>query len=237
MNNGVFISGTDTNIGKTVIAAWLMTHFQCAYWKPIQAGALRDTVIIKDVNPNFITYDEEYKLSFALSPHLAAELDNIKISLDKIVSSARSKLHLAPSFLVGTDSSTLSNRATGIAPFEETVSEYDHEGEEKQAIIVEGVGGMLSPITNEECIADMISALGLSTIIVSHGHLGAINQVCMAVLAAQHYDLDVIGVIISGEVLDGNMEAIEQFAKVPVLAALPAMELISYENLVTILPT
>lgn len=234
MNRGLFISGTDTNIGKTIVSAWLMTHFQCSYWKPIQAGEPTDLAIIKDINPNFITYEEEYKLSFALSPHLAASLDHIDINLEKIVATARRKLHLASSFLVGFDSSTLSNRASGVMPFEEEIAENDPERDVAQSIIVEGVGGILSPINAEECVADLISSLGLPTIIVSHGRLGAINQAAMAALSAKHYDLNVLGIIISGEVLEGNIEGIEHFAGVPILATIPSLDLFSYEKIITI---
>lgn len=82
----VFITGTDTNIGKTLISAWICMHTNYAYWKPIQAGILpqTDTEYIKKIT-QCKTYKESYVFNAALSPHLAAKFENTKINIDNII--------------------------------------------------------------------------------------------------------------------------------------------------------
>ncbi|MEM8643775.1 MAG: AAA family ATPase, partial [Pseudomonadota bacterium] len=38
--SGFFVTGTDTEVGKTLVSAWLLTQLDAAYWKPIQAGTV-----------------------------------------------------------------------------------------------------------------------------------------------------------------------------------------------------
>ena len=83
-----FITGIDTNVGKTIISSILVEKFQADYWKPIQAGDLNNTDSMKiDELVTFsekVIHDEAYRLKQPLSPHAAAELDNIDIRLDCI---------------------------------------------------------------------------------------------------------------------------------------------------------
>jgi len=83
-NNSFFVTGIDTNIGKTVVAAILVEALNADYWKPIQSGDLHytDTDKVKElVNEKSILYPETYRLNNPLSPHASAKLDNISISL------------------------------------------------------------------------------------------------------------------------------------------------------------
>jgi len=41
--NGFFVTGTDTDVGKTVVSAWLLAHLDACYWKPVQAGTEPET--------------------------------------------------------------------------------------------------------------------------------------------------------------------------------------------------
>jgi len=81
----IFISGTDTNIGKTVIASWITLHTGFSYFKPIQSGAKEDsdTLEVKKL-AHAKTYPETYSFQEPLSPHLAARLENTEIDLDTI---------------------------------------------------------------------------------------------------------------------------------------------------------
>ena len=82
-----FITGTDTHVGKTVAAAWLIQHLDGAYWKPVQSG-LEDAIdadVIADLTglqPADI-HPSAYMLSEPLSPHEAARRDGVTISLDR----------------------------------------------------------------------------------------------------------------------------------------------------------
>ena len=77
------VSGTDTNVGKTVFAAGLAGALQGYYWKPIQSGAApegdKETVMRLSGLPSDHILPERYRLNAPLSPHRSAELDGITI--------------------------------------------------------------------------------------------------------------------------------------------------------------
>jgi dethiobiotin synthase len=83
------VTGTDTGIGKTVVAAMLTLALDAVYWKPVQSGAINDTdaaavAAITGLGPErFIL--ERYLLTQPLSPHRAAELDGVEIDLHSLV--------------------------------------------------------------------------------------------------------------------------------------------------------
>ena len=54
--SGVFITGTDTDVGKTVVCSWLMAHSNAQYWKPIQSGLLEETDLAKVKRPVSYTH-------------------------------------------------------------------------------------------------------------------------------------------------------------------------------------
>jgi len=85
--NGFFITGTDTDVGKTIASTWALLHLNGIYWKPVQAGlsdGMSDTDIVKNLSgfkPNrFIK--STHDLTSPLSPHEAARIDGVEISLD-----------------------------------------------------------------------------------------------------------------------------------------------------------
>lgn len=82
----MFISGTDTGIGKTVVSAVLLSGLNGKYWKPIQSGLedITDTQWIKEKTglPDSHFYPETYRLNLPLSPHASAAADGIRIDLD-----------------------------------------------------------------------------------------------------------------------------------------------------------
>lgn len=87
--HNIVIAGTDTNIGKTICSALLMSVLKGTYFKPIQSGAKEDndTATVKNLselnNEHFL--DELYILNEPLSPHKAAEIDNINIEDEKLI--------------------------------------------------------------------------------------------------------------------------------------------------------
>jgi dethiobiotin synthase len=87
--NGVFVTGTDTGIGKTVVAACLARAWQAGYWKPVQTGAATgddDTATVAALAdlPAERILVPAYVLQAPLSPHAAAELEGTRISMDAI---------------------------------------------------------------------------------------------------------------------------------------------------------
>ena len=82
---GLFVTGTDTGIGKTVISAMLTLGLRARYWKPIQSGldAETDTQFVKRVTglPDSYFAAERFRLNAPLSPHAAAAIDGLTINL------------------------------------------------------------------------------------------------------------------------------------------------------------
>ena len=82
-----FLTGTDTEVGKTVICAWLMVHYQYNYWKPIQSGMdSPDTKTIQKITgfDNSFFFPPAYELQQPLSPHESAKRDGIDIELTNL---------------------------------------------------------------------------------------------------------------------------------------------------------
>ncbi|MCP1469994.1 dethiobiotin synthetase [Sphingobium sp. OAS761] len=84
----LIVSGTDTGIGKTVFAAGLAGALGACYWKPIQAGVDpegdKETVAALSGLPPERILPEAYRLTTPASPHLAARIDGVQISLDRL---------------------------------------------------------------------------------------------------------------------------------------------------------
>jgi dethiobiotin synthetase len=82
------VIGIHTEIGKTITSAVIVEALTCDYWKPIQAGELdnSDTITVKSLilNPHSVLHKEAYRLKLALSPHSAANRENLEIELDNI---------------------------------------------------------------------------------------------------------------------------------------------------------
>ncbi len=79
----IFITGTDTGVGKTFIAGLLCMRFNCAYFKPIQTGEDSDSKYIKSIF-KVRTYPEVYQYSAPISPHIAAAMQNDEIDISTI---------------------------------------------------------------------------------------------------------------------------------------------------------
>lgn len=84
-----FVTGIGTDVGKTIAAAILVEALNADYWKPIQAGDPdnTDTMKVSSLisNSESVIHPEAFRLSQAMSPHAAAEIDKINIGLNDIV--------------------------------------------------------------------------------------------------------------------------------------------------------
>jgi dethiobiotin synthetase len=85
----IIVTGTDTDVGKTVFAAGLTQFLDGVYWKPVQAGldGETDTEVVRrlsDISPDR-TLPETWRLRIPASPHLAAELDGVSIDPDALI--------------------------------------------------------------------------------------------------------------------------------------------------------
>jgi dethiobiotin synthetase len=185
-----FVSGTDTNVGKTIVSALLTLGLGAAYWKPIQSGLgeegdttteLSDRPTVQRLteldDSHFLS--ERYRLTQPLSPHAAAAIDGIEIQLEDF--------HLP-------------------------------QNHGKSHLIVEGAGGLLVPINPQHFILDLIRWLNLPVLLVSRSTLGTINHTLLSLQALRQAQVPILGVVLNGPRNPGNRQAIEDYGQVPVLA-------------------
>ncbi len=94
--HGFFVTGTDTDVGKTLVAAWLVTQLDASYWKPVQAGTEPETDAatvqrIAEVPANRIL-PEAYLLPEPMAPHEAARRAGVTIDMDRLEAPAHEGL-------------------------------------------------------------------------------------------------------------------------------------------------
>lgn len=93
----LFITGIGTDVGKTIASSIITEALEADYWKPIQAGDLEnsDSHKVKSFisNDKTVIHTNSYQLNTPASPHLAAEIDGIRIDLTKIIA-PKTKNHL-----------------------------------------------------------------------------------------------------------------------------------------------
>ena len=104
MNKPIFITGIGTGVGKTLVSAIVTEALNADYWKPIQAGFEdgTDTITIKDLisNKKSFVHPELYHLKTPASPHIAARMDGIEISMDNIKQTALSILATSKQLII-----------------------------------------------------------------------------------------------------------------------------------------
>lgn len=84
---GVFVTGTDTDVGKTLVSAWLTQAWQADYWKPVQTGAadITDYGTVEKLVPGAVIHPSAYVFQAPLSPHDAARRERARIDLSALV--------------------------------------------------------------------------------------------------------------------------------------------------------
>jgi len=184
----LFITGTGTGIGKTVLAAIITEALQTDYWKPVQAGneGGTDSEWVENIISNQRTkiLPEAYKLSMAASPHLAARAQGEVIRLNTIAEAFQ---------LLATSGNN---------------------------IVIEGAGGLMAPLTEEEFVIDLIKLLNARVILVSRNYLGSINHSLLTANVCRAHGLDVAGWIFTDEYLNYE-EDIAKWSGYPVIASIP----------------
>lgn len=200
--NSFFIIGTDTGVGKTVIAGALAAVLKkkgidVGVMKPVATGGWDDARFLiraAGVKDNLFLVNP-YCLGTPVVPAVAAEIEGVKIDIRKIKNA-----------------------------YEELSKRHD-------ILIVEGVGGLLVPIYKSYLVTDLINELKLPVIIVAKPGLGTINHTLLTIRQAKVSRINVLGVIISNYD-DANAgiaemtapEVIERIGKVPVLGIVSHIE-------------
>jgi len=191
MLRGLFITGTDTGIGKTAVAAALMHRYRefgtLKYWKPIQTGIEQgdDTAAVRAFGcPEIELFPPGIVLPRPLAPHLSAQLSGTRIA---------------------------------ISDLEACIAEEP----ESARWVAEGAGGALVPINDSEFMIDVMTHLGMPVLVVARSSLGTINHTLMTLEVLRSRTLNVAGVVLVGELNPVNREAIEQFGDVEVVGEMP----------------
>jgi dethiobiotin synthase len=174
----IFVTGTDTDVGKTAVSSWICMHTNADYWKPIQTGNDSDKNVIARFSPHTRIIPEAYKLAAPLSPYDSANLEEVKIEIEVLKKNLRNT-------------------------------------------IVEGAGGALVPIAKNFCMADLIKTIEAKALIVAKSKLGTINHILMTAEILRARKIDIIGIIINGEMEDYIKATIEEFSKTKILAVIP----------------
>lgn len=83
----IFVTGIDTNIGKTVASTILCEALQADYWKPVQSGSIEGTdsdFVKRFSSENIVIHPSAYSFKAPVSPHLAAEMEQSDIRINQI---------------------------------------------------------------------------------------------------------------------------------------------------------
>lgn len=202
MKQGFFVTGTDTNVGKTVVSAALLCalrrkHNVC-YWKPVQTGIetdddTREVTRLANCQEAEI-YNAGYRLEKPLSPHLSARLAGVSIKISDLI-------------------------------------ELWKNAPDDKFWLIEGAGGVFVPLNETELMIDLMAKLNLPVIIAARSGLGTINHTLLTVEALRNRNLQVFGVMMNGEPNLENKKAIEHYGGVKVIGELPHLEKLNFETL------
>lgn len=198
-NKRVFITGTDTDVGKTIVSVGLCLAWSAHYWKPIQAGYF-DNISTSDKNilpgtdneimsrfiPKEHIYPSTYTLKNPLSPNQAAYKEGIKIEIEKI------------------------NCPDCSFP-----------------IVIEGAGGSLVPVNDKEDMTDIMKKMDCPVIIVARSTLGTLNHTLLTLTVLRAKKIPILGVIMVGPPHPDNKKDIEKKGNIPILLELPILKNLS----------
>ena len=204
---GLFITGTDTGVGKTLVAGAIASHFRrqgrrVGVLKPCATGCVRR-------REGLVSEDAEF-LAFCA---------DARRPLD-IICPQRYAEPLAPS--------VAARRAGQPLDWESIQRSLDMIGSASDVIVVEGVGGIMVPMDDCHTVLDVARWLNLRPVVVARPALGTINHTLLTVNALRDAGLSVAGVVInrypaeSADVAEEtNPREIERCARVPVLCIVP----------------
>lgn len=217
MNRGLFITGTDTGVGKTIISGALIAALRSrginiGAMKPIETGCITAGTSLQPSDGAFLKHmaqmDEPLNhvtpvcFESPLSPLVASEIEKREINLQEI------KNH-----------------------FISLKDKYD-------AVIVEGIGGLLVPLRRDYFLIDLIKNLELPIVVVARPSLGTINHTLLTVNYAIKEGLMVAGIIINfSRFPEGNTaettnpQVIQQLTDIPLIGVFPFLKDLKRESL------
>ncbi len=206
----VFVTGTDTEVGKTVVTGLLARFlaekgYNVITQKWIQTGCKGfpddvsshlDFMNVKRIDiKNYIEHICPYTFKIACSPHLASRLEKRKIRQGKIKNS-----------------------------FSILSKQFD-------CVVVEGIGGALVPFNNKKLVIDIAAQLDMSVLLVASNKLGCINHTLLTVEAIKRRGLKLLGIIFNNQsenenplILKDNPKIIKLLTQERIFGQLPRLE-------------
>jgi dethiobiotin synthetase len=188
----IFITGIGTGVGKTVAAAIITEALQADYWKPVQAG-----------------FDD----------------GTDALTVKDLISNTQTSIYPEVYKLQLPASPHIASREENITINLETIYNYysqftTHHSQNSQ-LIVEGAGGLLVPLNDNEFILDLIKKLDARVILVSRNYLGSINHSLLTAAVCNANDIDVIGWIFNDRYMQYETE-IEKWSGYQKIGSVPA---------------
>jgi dethiobiotin synthetase len=217
-SKGLFITGTDTGVGKTMITALLGKAFKdkglnIGVLKPIATGCVK-------IGDELVSEDAVF----------LKEYIGLKSSLEEICP-IKYELPVSPLAAQMETQKEFNSRS---------IFEHLKKMEQKyEFIFVEGIGGLMVPLKHKYYVLDLIKEIRYPVIIVAKPNLGTLNHTLLTILQLKAKEIDIIGMIInhSQECSDDvsvktNIKILEQETGVKVLGVVPYMKNINKDTLV-----
>lgn len=223
-HKGIFVTGSDTGVGKTLVSAGLLVRLReqgldAVPMKPVQTGCVREQQGVKAPDIEFcldsagiknidIGMDlmAPYMFEPACSPHLAAEMAGTEISIAAITSC------------------------------------FKKLSEKHEYIVVEGAGGVMVPLSRRESMIDLMRALKLPVVLVARPGLGTLNHTLLSLNALKHAGLAVAGVFFNHTTAEkeeyieqDNLKTIRELGETPVWTV-PFMPDVAGESISSLFP-
>jgi dethiobiotin synthetase len=219
LNFGLFFTGTDTGVGKTLVVSAVARILnrqgrRVAVCKPVATGAFwngrrwlsEDTLRLAQAAEMMDDLQKVTAWTFPdpVAPPVAARRQGIELKLEEIVRAVR-------------DESEAGQTAVG----------RQRPPWAGRPVLVEGIGGLLCPLTEKETVADLAQELGFPLVVVARRSLGTLNHTLLTLEAARTQGLAVAGVVVSETTPpktlaeQTNVEELERRLTVPLLGVVP----------------
>lgn len=214
---GFFITGTGTGIGKTAVAAGL-------------AWALRKRGLDVGVMKPFATADKEYSKEYR-------SRDTSLLAKAAGVNDGDSEIN--PFFYPLAASPLMASQILRKPPvnIQKALEALDNLASKHDFVVVEGIGGVMVPLTEKEYVLDFAKQTGLAILIVSQPMLGTLNHTLLTVMACRQFGLDISGIIINkmskkpSIIEQRTPKVIERQSGIPVIGILPYMKGTNYRKM------
>jgi dethiobiotin synthetase len=175
--NHFFVTGTDTDIGKTYISSLIVKYFMsfgsATYLKPVQTGCSMVDSVLRAPDFDYVYQQTSCMLSENLSDH-------VPYCFEPACSP-----HLA------------AQMASSTIDFVAIRKSFDRLAEKAETVIVEGAGGIYAPLGNNSFVIDLIKFLKLPVLLVTSPHLGTLNHTILTIKALQNSTIPIAGVIVN----------------------------------------